>query len=113
MDVLGVTATNVSLAVHYMCILVVHAWNKIAKDLRGFICFSCLSRQRLNVNGVSLLFLFTDEEKKTFNIGIKFDIEFKSAYNVLENAETKKIVKRMEDGVSTFLCLETGIVFQK
>lgn len=73
--------------------------------------FSCLSRKCPNVNGVLLLFLLTDEVKKTFEIGIKFVIEFKSAYNDLENAETKKIVKRMEDGVSTFLCLETCIVF--
>ena len=75
------------------------------------LLFSCLSRKCLNVNGVLLLFLFTDEVKKTFEIGIKFIIDFKSAYNDLENAETKKIVKEMEDGVSTFLCLETGIVF--
>ncbi|XP_078379865.1 protein turtle homolog B-like isoform X3 [Oculina patagonica] len=40
-----------------------------------------------------------DVLRKTFDIGIEFNMEYKKEYGDLENAETKKIVKRIEDAV--------------
>ena len=53
-----------------------------------------------NIYIALVLFLVTDELKKTFEVGIEFTDPFKPEYNDLENAATKSYVKRVTDAVS-------------
>ena len=50
-----------------------------------------------------VLFLITDELKTTFEVGIEFRDEFKSAYEDLENSETKLYVSKVTNAVSAIL----------
>lgn len=59
-----------------------------------------------------LLFLFTEELKNTFDVEIKFKLDYKPEYEDLEHPTTKTLVKRIEDPVSAiFVTCRQHIVF--
>ena len=59
-----------------------------------FIILTC------NIYAALVLFLLTDEVKKTFPVGIEVKEEYKPEYEDLENPTTKRFVNRLTDAVS-------------
>jgi len=60
------------------------------------------------INVVLLLFLFTEQLRNTFDVGIEFKLDYKREYEDLEHPTTKTLVKRIEDPVSSFLRLRVA-----